>query len=147
MRAVSVFLMAFVSFLLAQTGWSAGAGDKTSSTSEAQISYPANVAMSEEPPKGMVFRHFPSGLRLYVHDKDSPGKSVCNAGCESAWPPLMARPGSKPMGEWTLVTRHDGQIQWAYKGRPVYMRYHDDPNEPLGDGVDGVWHVLDHFSK
>jgi len=136
----------FASILLLLTGRPVQAGEKDSSSGVAEIIYPANVAMSEEP-KGMVFRHFPTGLRLYVYDKDLPGKSVCNAGCESAWPPLMALSGSKPLGEWTLVTRYDGQKQWAYRGRPVYMRFHDDPNNPVADGLDGLWHVLKHFAK
>jgi predicted lipoprotein with Yx(FWY)xxD motif len=139
--------VAFFLILLIQAASPTRADEKDSSSSIAQIVYPANVALSEEPPKGMVFRHFPSGLRLYVYDQDSPGKSVCTAGCESAWPPLIARAGSRPMGDWTLVTRDDGQKQWAYKGRPIYMRFHDDPNKPMGDGLDGLWHLLGHFAK
>ena len=147
MRRVNLSRVAFVSILLIQTGLLARADEKESSSSAAQLVYPGNVAMSEEPPKGMVFRQFPTGQRLYVYDKDSPGKSVCNIGCESAWPPLIARPGSKTLGDWTLITRYDGQKQWAYKGRPVYMRFHDDPNNPIGDGLDGLWHMLGHFAK
>lgn len=124
---------------------SAVSADEKAAAKQPQNTYPANVAMSEEPPKGMVFRHFPSGMRLYVYDKDSPGTSVCNLGCESAWPPLIALPESKPMGEWTQIKRHDGKQQWAYQGRPVYLRFHDDPNSPSGDGLEGVWHMLPHF--
>lgn len=147
MRRGSLSLTAFVSIPLILTAWLARAAEKDSSSSIAEMVYPANVAMSEEPPKGMVFRQFPTGQRLYVYDKDPPGKSVCNVGCESAWPPLMAAAGSKPLGDWTLVTRYDGQKQWAYKGKPVYMRFHDDPNNPMGDGLDGLWHMLKHFPQ
>src|SRR5947209_2759419 len=106
MRTVR-FYSAGLAILLVQTGWLARANDKPALSNAQQIDYPSNVAMSEEP-NGMVFRHFPSGLRLYFYDKDPPGKSVCNIGCESAWPPLIAPPGSKPVGQWALVMRYDG---------------------------------------
>jgi predicted lipoprotein with Yx(FWY)xxD motif len=64
---------------------------------------------------------------LYVFASDSPGKSSCNAGCDSAWPPLLAREhavGAK-VGEWIVIARDDGRRQWAYRGKPVYMAYHD----------------------
>jgi predicted lipoprotein with Yx(FWY)xxD motif len=63
---------------------------------------------------------------LYVYDKDVPGKSNCGAPCVSAWVPLLASaPENEAVGDWTLISRPDGRHQWAYKGRPVYLRYHD----------------------
>jgi predicted lipoprotein with Yx(FWY)xxD motif len=107
-----------------------------------KLEHPGVVALSEES-GGRLYRHFPTSLRLYVYDKDSPGLSACNAGCSSAWPPLIAEEGSaKRIGDWTQFKREDGRQQWAYKSRPVYLRYHDTPDAPQGDGVDGVWHLL-----
>ena len=104
---------------------------------------PREVALIEGT-QGWKYVHFPTNLPLYTYDRDSAGKSACNnkEGCSSAWPPLRARNDAKPLGDWTIVLRDDGIRQWAYKGRPVYLRYHDSPTAPSGDGADGVWHLL-----
>lgn len=83
------------------------------------------------------------GLALYFYDKDTePGKSLCTGQCAQAWPPLLAAAGAKDMGEWTVITRDDGQLQWAYKGRPLYRFVRDTaPGTASGDGVQAVWHI------
>lgn len=82
------------------------------------------------------------GMTLYTFDKDTPGKSVCNGGCATNWPPLIAAAGAMPMGDWTVVTRDDGSKQWAYKGKPVYGWIKDTKaGQTTGDGVGHVWHT------
>lgn len=81
------------------------------------------------------------GMTLYTFDKDTPGKSVCNGGCATNWPPLIAAEGAMPMGDWAVVTRDDGSKQWAYKGKPLYGWIKDTkPGQTTGDGVGKVWH-------
>jgi predicted lipoprotein with Yx(FWY)xxD motif len=109
---------------------------------DANLPYPSEVALSEEGDHGFVFRRFPGSQRLYIYDLDPVGRSACNAGCSSARPPVIAPASAKAMGEWTTIRRDDGQLQWAYRGHPVYSLFHDAPNEPHGDGEGGVWHVL-----
>jgi predicted lipoprotein with Yx(FWY)xxD motif len=46
------------------------------------------------------------------------------------------------MGDWTVIRRDNGLLQWAYRGKPVYSMFHDAPNTPRGDGEGGVWHLL-----
>jgi predicted lipoprotein with Yx(FWY)xxD motif len=96
-----------------------------------KLEHPGDTALSEDEPGKYVYKSFPTLLRLYVFDKDRPGKSTCNDGCASAWPPLLVSASEKGprIGDWTIVVRDDGVRQWAYKGRPVYTRYHDfDPD-------------------
>jgi predicted lipoprotein with Yx(FWY)xxD motif len=83
------------------------------------------------------------GLTLYTYDKDTePGKSLCNGQCAQAWPPLLAAAGAKDTGNWTVITRDDGQPQWAYKGKPLYRFVRDTaPGAASGDGVQAIWHV------
>jgi predicted lipoprotein with Yx(FWY)xxD motif len=86
-----------------------------------------------------------SGMTLYSFDKDAAGsgKSVCNGGCATMWPPAVAAAGAKPEGDFTIVTRDDGAKQWAYKGRPVYLYSVDKKaGDATGDNVGGVWHVV-----
>lgn len=83
------------------------------------------------------------GMTLYVFDKDANGKSICNGPCAVNWPPLMAAAGSAASGDYSVVTRDDGSMQWAYKGRPLYTWKNDQkPGDITGDGfLNNAWHV------
>lgn len=83
-----------------------------------------------------------NGMTLYTFDKDTAGngKSVCNGGCATNWPPFMAAEGDKAAGDFTVVTRDDGKKQWAAKGWPLYYWAKDTkPGDKTGDGVNGTW--------
>jgi len=82
------------------------------------------------------------GMTLYTFDKDATGKSNCNGNCAVNWPPLMAAADSKASGDWTVVKRDDGAMQWAYKGKPLYTWIKDTKaGDTTGDGVNGSWHT------
>lgn len=84
------------------------------------------------------------GMTLYTYDRDEgkPGASACNGPCATAWPPLPAPTGATPPPGWSTITREDGSLQWAYRGKPLY-RYAADafPGATFGDGVETVWRV------
>jgi predicted lipoprotein with Yx(FWY)xxD motif len=85
------------------------------------------------------------GMTVYTFDKDvaNSGKSTCNDGCATAWPPVMAEASSKPSGNMTIVTRDDGTKQWAYKGLPVYLFAKDTKKgDKAGDNFKDVWHIV-----
>jgi len=102
----------------------------------------ADTLKTTETPKGKVFVDA-KGMTLYTFDKDAGGKSMCNGPCAENWPPLLAAAGDKSSGEWTIVTRDDGKMMWAYKGKPLYAWKKDaKPGDTTGDGfMNGVWHV------
>ena len=84
------------------------------------------------------------GMTLYVFDKDAAGsgKSACNGDCAMNWPPLMAAAGDKASGDYSIITRDDGSLQWAYKGKPLYRWAKDQkPGDATGDGIKNVWHA------
>ena len=86
----------------------------------------------------------PNAMTLYSFDKDTAGsgKSVCNGGCATNWPPLMARAEDKVSGDWSIITRDDGSKQWAYKGKPLYFWAKDQkPGDRTGDGFNKVWQL------
>jgi len=84
-----------------------------------------------------------SGMTLYTFDKDSAGKSACNGECATAWPPLKAEAGAMAAGEYTVITRDDGSLQWAYDGKPLYLWVKDTkPGDATGDKFKDVWHVV-----
>lgn len=84
----------------------------------------------------------PNGMTLYTFDRDAGGKSMCNGGCATNWPPLMAAASDRAAGDWTIVTRDDGSRQWAFRGKPVYYWVKDKKaGDRTGDGVNNVWHL------
>ena len=87
----------------------------------------------------------PARLTLYTFDNDvaGSGRSVCNAPCTGLFPPFLAKKGDKASGDASIITRDDGTMQWAYKGKPLYRWVYDEkPGDKKGDGVNhGTWHV------
>lgn len=84
-----------------------------------------------------------AGHTLYTFDKDSAGKSNCNGGCASMWPPFLAKAGAPATGDYSLVTRDDGSQQWALQGKPLYLYAADaKPGDAQGEGKGGVWHSV-----
>lgn len=83
-----------------------------------------------------------NGMTLYTFDKDAAGVSNCYDKCAENWPPLFADTGTAAEGDFTLVTRTDGTIMWAYKGMPLYLWVKDEkPGDTTGDMVGEVWHT------
>jgi predicted lipoprotein with Yx(FWY)xxD motif len=85
------------------------------------------------------------GMSLYWWNNDVPGsgKSVCVGPCTLSWPPFIAKAGSVPTGDFSLISREDGSMQWAHKGRPLYLWINDGkPGDKTGDGFrHGLWHL------
>jgi predicted lipoprotein with Yx(FWY)xxD motif len=82
------------------------------------------------------------GHTLYVHE--SHGTTLpCDTECARHWPPMLAPPDSRPMGDWTLIHRPDQSLQWALRGAPLY-RYEQDAQigDSRGNDADaGAWHA------
>ena len=69
-----------------------------------------------------------AGKPLYTFNFDTMvGMSHCEGDCAQMWPPLIASKDAKPFGDWTLVTRENGEKQWAYKTKPLYTYSKDEP--------------------
>ncbi len=83
-----------------------------------------------------------SRMTLYTFDKDPAGKSTCVAACAKNWPPHAATAADRARGDYTIIIRDDGSLQWAYKGKPLYTWVKDaKPGERGGDGWNMVWSV------
>ena len=84
-----------------------------------------------------------NGMTLYTFDKDvTPNETTCYDKCAANWPPLVAAAGAAGDAEFTLVTRTDGTMMWAYDGKPLYLWVKDtNPGDTTGDGVGEVWHT------
>lgn len=83
---------------------------------------------------------------LYFLDVDTPAGGACTGACLSEWFPLKPSSGATGQGNFTIVTRSDGNgKQWAYQGHPLYTFAGDTgPRQSNGDGLSfdgGHWHV------
>ena len=99
---------------------------------QAQVAAQPPAAALSPMPDGVQVRNGdlidPTGLPLYTFDFDTMvGMSHCVGVCLSAWRPFLAPAGARPMGDWTLIGREDGAVQWAYKAKPLYTYLKDTP--------------------
>jgi predicted lipoprotein with Yx(FWY)xxD motif len=108
---------------------------------------PAKVGLAEHPTLGMILVDG-EGMTLYRFDNDTAGVSNCSGGCLTAWPPLLTE--SEPValegviGEIGTITRGDGTMQVTVNGFPLYYWQNDEaPGDANGQGVNGVWWVVD----
>jgi predicted lipoprotein with Yx(FWY)xxD motif len=82
------------------------------------------------------------GRSLYLFEKDKRGKSSCNGGCASAWPPLIAastpRAGAGVKASLLGRTkRRDGRWQVTYNRHPLYTFFQDTKKgQTNGEGLD-----------
>ncbi|MGV8964683.1 MAG: hypothetical protein ACOH2F_00265 [Cellulomonas sp.] len=90
-----------------------------------------------------------AGMTLYMYDPDTTGPSTCYDQCATAWPPLVVdgTPAVGPGADDSKVgtsPRTGGSVQVTYGGWPVYYFAKDaNPGDTTGQGVGGVWWVLD----
>jgi predicted lipoprotein with Yx(FWY)xxD motif len=86
----------------------------------------------------------PTGMTLYISDRDTAGRSNCVAECAEYWHPLIANQDSSPTANMTLITRDDGQRQWATAdGSPLYTYVQDRaPGDVNGNNFHNIWHVV-----
>jgi predicted lipoprotein with Yx(FWY)xxD motif len=86
----------------------------------------------------------PTGMTLYTFDKDVAGRSNCSGECAQYRHPLIASQGSTATDTMTLITRSDGQMQWATpEGLPLYTYAGDKaPGDAKGNNFHNEWHVV-----
>ncbi|OIN12209.1 COG4315 family predicted lipoprotein [Oceanisphaera psychrotolerans] len=100
----------------------------------------APVQMADSP-EGEILTNT-VGMSLYVFDKDKAGISNCNGTCADNWPPLAATSDDETDGDYGIVIRADGSLQWSYKDQPLYLWKEDKlPGDISGDGKFDVWHL------
>lgn len=114
---------------------------RTSSASSAALAVTTNSSLGQIVTTG-------SGVTVYRYDADTnnPSKSNCNAGCDSAWPPVLVTGSGTPtvtgvssslVGE---VTRTDGSKQLTLAGWPLYTYTGDSgAGSAMGQGIGGTW--------
>lgn len=108
---------------------------------------PGAEVMTRTTSLGMVLTDA-AEMTLYTFDNDTtPGKSACNGGCATNWPPMTTAQAAPPTvagaaATFSVIMRDDGTMQVAYGGKPLYRFAGDKAaGDTNGDGVAGIWHA------
>jgi len=85
----------------------------------------------------------------YIYTVDGPNQSNCAGDCLVKWPPFLTK-GSPKLGAGVddskvgTTVMPDGTLIVTYNGMPLYYWFKDTkPGDTLGQGVGGVWYVVD----
>jgi len=62
---------------------------------------------------------------VYAYDKDTPQKSMCDEACTQSWRPLLAPQLAQAQGEWSVIERSPGVMQWVFRNQPLYTHVLD----------------------
>lgn len=74
-----------------------------------------------------------NGMTLYT----LPATDTCVDRCLETWTPLTAPMAAVPSGDWTLIRRPGGAVQWAHKGEALYRCTEDVvPGDTRCEGAD-----------
>jgi predicted lipoprotein with Yx(FWY)xxD motif len=118
----------------------------TSTTSTALTATPGTSLFMVESTSGQSYLADGNGMTLYAFNRDSAGTSSCYGQCAIIWPPYLINSTSSAQNLPSAagyITRTDGTIQLTWNGKPLYYYSKDqNPGEMLGNGFDGLWHIV-----
>jgi predicted lipoprotein with Yx(FWY)xxD motif len=136
--------VAAIALFAAACGGSSGSGglygsSKPASSAAAPATAAAKVAVGSSGLGTIVVNS--AGRTLYLFEKDSSRKSMCDGACAAYWPPLIS--SGKPIaveGAKTsligTIRRSDGSVQVTYAGHPLYLYAGDQgPGQTSGQGL------------
>jgi predicted lipoprotein with Yx(FWY)xxD motif len=119
--------VAAIALFAAACGGSTGSGlygsSKPASSAATPATAAAKVAVGNSDLGNIVVNS--AGRTLYLFEKDSSGKSMCDGACAAYWPPVLSsgKPIAADGAKDTLIgtiRRADGSIQVTYAGHPLY---------------------------
>ncbi len=110
-------------------------------------SVPYTVNVSSKPDIGNYLVDA-KGMTLYYVTRDAPGKSNITVPVLNNWPIFYFEGGALPpslnASDFGTIVRDDGKEQSTYRRWPLYYYINDKaPGDTNGNGVGGVWFVID----
>jgi predicted lipoprotein with Yx(FWY)xxD motif len=83
----------------------------------------------------------PNGNTLYTDGSGDAGVTNCSSSCLSAWPVYQDKGATTglPANVSTIKRSDNGQIQYTYKGAPLYYFTSDTSGQVTGNGVSGFY--------
>jgi len=92
---------------------------------------------------GDVFVSGENNLTLYTRPGDAPNTVTCTNECATTWPPVLTDVTMSGIsGQFDVIDRGDGTMQWMLKGFPLHFHTGDgNEGEINGQAVDNAWYV------
>ncbi|MBE8470655.1 COG4315 family predicted lipoprotein [Streptomyces justiciae] len=83
-------------------------------------------------------------LYLFTADGKNTNSMKCDTACLKLWPPLEGKPKAGSGADAGLIGTTKGSApQATYAGHPLYYYAKDKaPGDLKGQGIDGIWYVL-----
>ena len=106
---------------------------------------PFGIAVNEVNGAGGMAFTDAVGLPLYTFAGDPErDKDTCTKGpCPNHWHPMLAAQVARGVGDFSVIARNDGLMQWAHKGKPLYTFDGDtEPGDAAGTSADKRWTVV-----
>lgn len=125
-----------------------GGGGTTTPPVTAPASQPALGTATISGQSKQTYTSSSNGHTLYTFGADTSGVSNCTSasGCTAAWPPYTAPAGTSAStlgAGFSLITRSDGSLQYAYQGWALYTYAGDSASgQANGQGLTqfgGTW--------
>jgi predicted lipoprotein with Yx(FWY)xxD motif len=145
MRLLTTLILAAVAAITI-----AACGGGSSGTATASGGKPSPTKISTGKAGGSTVLVNAGGHTLYSLSVEKQGHFICtDKSCLSLWHPVKGKP-SGSVGSLGTVTRPDGTVQAAYKGKPLYTFAQDTAKgQAKGEGFKdvGVWHAATTSGK
>jgi predicted lipoprotein with Yx(FWY)xxD motif len=79
----------------------------------------------------------PNGDPLYTYNGDSSGVSTVTGSLLASWPAYQDKGAATalPVDVGTIKRTDNGELQYTYKGMPLYTFVNDSPGQVTGNGV------------
>jgi predicted lipoprotein with Yx(FWY)xxD motif len=92
---------------------------------------------------GDVYVDGDANLTLYTRPADAPNTITCVDDCATTWPPLTTDVTATGIsGQFDVIDRGDGIMQWMLKGSPLYFYIGDAAEGEInGQAVAEAWYV------
>ena len=83
----------------------------------------------------------PNGQTLYTYSSDTKGTSSCTGTCLTLWPAYQDKGSTSglPTNIGTIKRSDNGEIQYTYKGMPLYFFASETSGHVTGNGVAGFY--------
>jgi predicted lipoprotein with Yx(FWY)xxD motif len=113
-------------------------GSKTA-TSSTTVSN--SVVMSETNSSVGTYLTDTSDNALYTDGSGSTGVTNCTGSCLSAWPAYVDKGSTTglPTNIGTIIRSDNNEVQYTYKGAPLYYFSSDSKGNVTGNGVSGFY--------
>ncbi len=123
------------------TNSSGASASSISQTSSGSNSINNSIVVTKSKPGIGSYLAEPNGYALYTYNADKPNVSNCSGSCLAIWPAYQDSGSTTnlPANFGTIKRTDNGQVQYTYKGMPLYTFASDKPNEVAGNGVAGFY--------